>query len=161
MTVHTGSPRVVVGYDGDDASALALQVAAEQAARSDALLEVVYVVDLQPLGALATIPEYVDQARSTGSRVLAQLPEILPSGVRFTGRLREGHPAHQLLQEAEGASLLVVGSTTRNALKGWVTGSVTLHCVLHAPCPVLVVPSVQRQKSRSTSPERAPVRQRA
>jgi nucleotide-binding universal stress UspA family protein len=153
MTVHERTQRVVVAYDGDDVSALALQAAAQYAAQMDMLLDVVYVVDMQPLGALATIPDYVDQARYAGRRVLAQLPEILPPGVRFTTRLREGNPSHQILEEAEGASLLVVGSTTRSALAGWAMGSVTLHCVLHAPCPVLVVPSQQHRTQHSTSPE--------
>jgi nucleotide-binding universal stress UspA family protein len=152
MTEHEATQRIVVAYDGDDGSVLALQAAARHALLADAPLEVVYVVDVQPLGALATIPDYVDQARDAGHRVLAQLPELLPPGVRFTTRLREGSPARQILAAAEGAGLLVVGSTTRNALAGWITGSVTLHCVLHAPCPVLVVPSLQHDVHRSTSP---------
>ena len=153
MTVHERTERVVVAYDGDDTSALALQTAAGYAALSDMLLEVVYVVDVQPLGALATIPDYIDQARYAGRQVLAQLPDLLPPGVRFTTRLLEGKPSHLILQEAEGARLLVVGSTTRSALAGWAMGSVTLQCVLHAPCPVLVVPSLQHRAERSASPE--------
>jgi nucleotide-binding universal stress UspA family protein len=51
----------------------------------------------------------------------------------------EGHPAHVLLEEAEGAHLLVVGSRSRNELEGVVLGSVALRCVMHAPCPVMVV----------------------
>ena len=153
MTIHERTERVVVAYDGDDVSTLALQAAAQYAAMSDMLLEVVYVVDVQPLGALAAIPEYIDQARYAGRQVLSQLPDILPPGVRFTARLTEGSPSHQILQEAEGARLLVVGSTTRSAFTGWAMGSVTLHCVLHAPCPVLVVPSLQHRKHHSTSPE--------
>ncbi|MBK5307144.1 MAG: universal stress protein [Frankiaceae bacterium] len=161
MTVHERTERVVVAYDGDDVSTLALEAAAQYAALSDLLLDVVYVVDAQPLGALAIIPEYIEQARYAGQRVLAQLPEILPPGVRFTTRLKEGDPARQILDEAEGARLLVVGSTTRSVIAGWAMGSVTLHCVLHAPCPVLVVPSLQHQTHRSTSPELVEARQPA
>ena len=51
----------------------------------------------------------------------------------------EGHPDDVLAREAEGALLLVVGVRSRSRLAGVVLGSVALQCVMHAPCPVLVV----------------------
>jgi Universal stress protein family len=38
-----------------------------------------------------------------------------------------------------GLLLLVVGGRSRSRLTGMVLGSVALHCVVHASCPVLVV----------------------
>ena len=38
-----------------------------------------------------------------------------------------------------GAALLVVGSRSRSRLAGMLLGSTALHCVVAAPCPVLVL----------------------
>lgn len=44
-----------------------------------------------------------------------------------------------LLDAAQGAELLVVGSRGHHAVSGLLLGSVGLHCATHAPCPVLIV----------------------
>jgi nucleotide-binding universal stress UspA family protein len=44
-----------------------------------------------------------------------------------------------LTERSAGAALLVVGSRRRNRLPGMLLGSVALHCVVHAQCPVMVV----------------------
>lgn len=51
----------------------------------------------------------------------------------------EGHPAEVLLTAASGAELLVVGSRGHGGFASALTGSVSMCCVLHAHCPVLVV----------------------
>jgi nucleotide-binding universal stress UspA family protein len=49
-------------------------------------------------------------------------------------------PAVQaLLDRSEGAALLVVGSRGRGVVRSALLGSVALHCVTHASCPVEVV----------------------
>jgi nucleotide-binding universal stress UspA family protein len=56
-------------------------------------------------------------------------------------RVVQGHPAQVLLEAARGARLLVVGSRGYGTLAGVLLGSVSQHCVQHAPCAVLVVPA--------------------
>jgi nucleotide-binding universal stress UspA family protein len=51
----------------------------------------------------------------------------------------EGTPATALIDAAEGADLLVVGSRGHGAFAGMLLGSVSLHVTTHAPCPVTVV----------------------
>jgi nucleotide-binding universal stress UspA family protein len=50
-----------------------------------------------------------------------------------------GPPAEFLVDRAEGGDLLVVGSRGRGAARSTFLGSVALHCVTHAHCPVVVV----------------------
>jgi len=61
------------------------------------------------------------------------LPEI-------TVEARPGRPTDELVDVARGADELVVGHRGRGAFGSVVLGSVGLGCVLHATCPVTVVP---------------------
>jgi nucleotide-binding universal stress UspA family protein len=55
--------------------------------------------------------------------------------------VQERHPAEVLVELSSDADLLVVGSRGRGGFHGLVLGSVTHALVLHASCPVVVVPS--------------------
>ena len=54
-------------------------------------------------------------------------------------RLAYGHPSQALVQASKEASLLVVGSRGHGAFTGMLLGSVSMHCVTGAFCPVTVV----------------------
>jgi len=60
-------------------------------------------------------------------------------GVIIRPSVVEGHPADVLVREARGADLLVVGSRGHGGFAGVLLGSVSQHCVHHAPCSVLVI----------------------
>lgn len=137
--------RVVVGVDGSEQSVRALQWAAREAERRGAALEVVAVwhspyqdmwVPSDPPGTdhLAPLRHHVD-------RLVAGVVGDPPT-VEAEVIVVDGHPAHVLLERAEGADLLVVGNRGRGGVAGAVLGSVSLHCVAHAPCPVVVVRGV-------------------
>lgn len=53
----------------------------------------------------------------------------------------DAHPAEALINVARGADLLVVGSRGYGGFAGMLAGSVSQHCVRHAPVPVLVMPA--------------------
>jgi nucleotide-binding universal stress UspA family protein len=59
--------------------------------------------------------------------------------VRVRPVVTEGHTAEVLLRTAQGADLLVIGSRGHGGLTSALLGSVSLYCVLHAHCPVLVL----------------------
>jgi nucleotide-binding universal stress UspA family protein len=50
-----------------------------------------------------------------------------------------GHPAQVLIEASKEADLLVVGRHGRGAFIGMTLGSVSIHCVTGAFCPVVVV----------------------
>ena len=54
-------------------------------------------------------------------------------------RVVSGNPGAVLVDEAADADLLVVGHRGRGGIASACLGSVGLHCVLHATCPVVVV----------------------
>jgi nucleotide-binding universal stress UspA family protein len=51
----------------------------------------------------------------------------------------EGWPAEVLLNAAEGADLLVVGSRGRGGFASALLGSVSQNCAHHATCPLLII----------------------
>jgi len=66
-----------------------------------------------------------------------------------------------LIEQSQGAELLVVGHRGLGGFRSAVLGSVGLHCVLHAACPVTVVRPQQEPadapRIESVEPVSAPV----
>ena len=72
--------------------------------------------------------------------LLTELNEAV-SGVDVQRTVEEGrHPAEVLLELSTDADLLVVGSRGHRGFGRVQLGSVSHACVLHAVCPVVVVP---------------------
>jgi|1186.fasta_scaffold29765_2 nucleotide-binding universal stress UspA family protein len=146
-TAPAGEPaRVVVGLDDSQHARAALLTAvahgASLGARVDAVLAYEAPNYWSDLYAIMAPPEGQtrEHAQEWGERIVGEVlgPEpVLRGTVRVAAV--EGHPVHVLLEEARDARLLVVGSRSRNKLEGVVLGSVALRCVMHAPCPVMVV----------------------
>jgi nucleotide-binding universal stress UspA family protein len=57
----------------------------------------------------------------------------------FTVSTRQGAPAQVLIEESEGAEMLILGNRGHGGFPGLLLGSVSASCALHAHCPVLIV----------------------
>jgi nucleotide-binding universal stress UspA family protein len=138
------APRVVVGLDDSDSSDAALVRAVELAVELDVEVEAVVAVQLPAYwGEMdVVVPVPLAEVRERAlSRAEELVTEVLGGDDRVPVRVVDavGPAAAVLVQRSAGAALLVVGSRSRSRLPGMLLGSVALHCVVHAPCPVMVV----------------------
>jgi nucleotide-binding universal stress UspA family protein len=132
---------IVVGVDGLQ-SLDALKWAARQAELTGATLEAV-MAWMWPSywGREAVGPPGVDPEEESRK----MLAEVVGSalGDERSREVRqvvvESHPAKALLAAADRADLLVVGSRGHGAFAEMLLGSVSMHCVASARCPVVVV----------------------
>jgi nucleotide-binding universal stress UspA family protein len=136
---------VVVGVDGSEQGETALRFAAEEAALRKARLRVVcaWEVPIDSSMGVGLVPGMVqslsDEAEEIVKSAIGRVQELQPS-VECESRAVGGRAGTVLLEEAQGAVLLVVGSRGRAELAGMLLGSVSSHLVHHPPCPVTVVP---------------------
>jgi nucleotide-binding universal stress UspA family protein len=82
--------------------------------------------------------EFEANAKNAFADALAEVSGLEPD-VPVRPLVAEGVAAEVLLHEARGADLLVVGSRGHGGFASALFGSVSMYCVLHAHCPVLVL----------------------
>lgn len=138
-----GLRRVVVGVDGSEHSVAAARLARAEADLRDAELHVVHAWadTVSGYGGLPwVVPDttLAEQAEAT-LRESLRAAGLAAAGGRLRAEVRQGIDWDVLLDVAEGADLLVVGSRGRSGWAGLLLGSVGLHAVTAAPCPVMVV----------------------
>jgi nucleotide-binding universal stress UspA family protein len=142
-----GHQVVVVGVDGSKESISALRWARRYAEATGATLRAVrawhYPAGYGP-APVGKAPDLVsdevkEQMKGELDTDIAQVfPEPPPAG-KVEARPAYGHPAEVLIDESRQASLLVVGHRGRSAFASTLLGSVSIHCVIGALCPVVVV----------------------
>lgn len=135
---------IVVGVDGSDAAHDALRWAVAEAVVHGARLRIVHAwqypfVGVTAYGGMAIDPADIEAgARDVLDKALASVdlasldapPEVLLVG---------HSPAAALVDAAEGADLLVVGSRGRGGFGGLLLGSVSQQVANHAACPIVIV----------------------
>ncbi len=148
---------IVVGIDGSAGSQAALSFALEEARLRGATLRVVHAFVL-PLSQVAPDPFLLefpsvpgpeleaisDDLRAGAGALIDEAVERAlggqPAGVEIERVPAEGSPAATLIDESEGAALLVIGSRGHGRVHEVLLGSVSHQCMSHAPCPVAIVP---------------------
>jgi len=137
------TPRIVVGYDASAPAEVAVAWAAEEAARRGLPLVVMYAADYTGLvgGPISTSPWVpgvsVDEARRIAERG-AELARTTRPEVDARPATFVGSPGTVLIQESEGAALVVVGTRGHGDVAGLLLGSVASRVAGHAHCPVVV-----------------------
>ncbi|GAA3494845.1 universal stress protein [Streptomyces prasinosporus] len=132
-------PPVIAGVDGSAESLAAAEWAAHEARRRERPLRLVHARPWHPRG--EDEPEEAVRLR-LARRVLRQARERVRSvrpDVRVDDEQVEGPAAAGLLNAAEQAELLVLGSRGLSGLTGILAGSVALEVVTRATRPVVLV----------------------
>lgn len=135
VIVVRGEPNdgpVVVGVDGSPLSEAAIGFAFEEAAARGAELVAVHAWHEPRFAA----------PKPDADELLAQWPagwqERYPT-VTVTRATLRGRAAKVLMEHAQGARLLVIGSRGRGGFEGLILGSTSQALIHHAPCPVAVL----------------------
>jgi nucleotide-binding universal stress UspA family protein len=135
---------IVVGVDGSTCARDALRFALDEARLRNGALRVVTAWHVPPMaysGGFAPVVdprEYEEYAETVGRQALAALREER-EGVDVQCVTKEGQAARVLLEQSQGADLLVVGSRGHGGFAGLLLGSVGQQVAHHAACPVVIV----------------------
>jgi nucleotide-binding universal stress UspA family protein len=142
MSSGSERPLLVVGVDGSAESVRALQWAARYAAAAGARIRAVLAWHYPPPIGPAPVAEPAEITLGIRQRMEELLTETVAAGASGSDvdqRVCEGYPAQVLLDQAKDADLLVVGARGHAVVSGMFLGSVSVRCVTHASCPVVVV----------------------
>jgi nucleotide-binding universal stress UspA family protein len=129
--------KILVGFDGSDASKRALVHAAELVGRGGNL-EVINIIGSQPVS--ARVGSLVEGQRQRQRKVLHEAQALLGEWeVRMSPHRAVGDPTSEIRAAAEesGVGVIVVGRG--RGLRRLIDGSVSARLVRRAPCDVLVV----------------------
>jgi nucleotide-binding universal stress UspA family protein len=139
-------PTIVVGIDGSRDGLLALDWAADLAARRGWAVRAIHVLD----EARPTHPLPAASGPDDGTEVLDDAADELER-LGFTDAtldLRLGHPAEILLAAGTDAALLVIGRRGAGGFAELVVGSVSQVCAALARTALVVVPDTWRPAER-------------
>lgn len=139
---------IVVGVDHSAGARAALRFALGEARLRQATLRVVHAWQYGYTGTSGLegfIPAPVADVEDFREAAAAALDETLrevaadEDGVVIEPRIEQGVPAAVLVEESQGAELLVVGSRGHGGFAQLLLGSVSQQCAQHASCPVVIV----------------------
>jgi nucleotide-binding universal stress UspA family protein len=149
---------IVVGVDGSEHCREALRWALREAKAHGSKVVALYAYDYTPAWSVyaygegmvappAPSEEEIEEAARDAERhaealLGRMLTELGDDAVGVDVErlaVADRRPAHALVERAERADLLVVGSRGRGGFMGLVLGSVSNQCAQHAPCPVVIV----------------------
>jgi nucleotide-binding universal stress UspA family protein len=140
------TPHIVAGVDGSPSSLDALAWAVRQAGLTGGTVRAVmawqYPAAITGYGwapvAVVEPGEYEENAQKALAEAVAAV-DTAGHDVAISTWVQQGNPAQVLIDAAAGADLLVVGSRGHGGFTEMLLGSVSMHCVHHAPCPVAVI----------------------
>src|SRR5262245_14775071 len=147
---------IVVGVDGSEGAAAALEYAAGEAAFRGARLRLVsaWQVPDTTYGDFPPVDPVIRDAfralaQQTADDAFAAVKKLQPA-LEAEALAVQGHPADVLLEQCADTVLIVVGRRGLGGFRNLLLGSVSQQVVQHATCPVVVV------NQPATSPDVSP-----
>ena len=142
----TRGERILVAVDGSEYSDAVVDQAISLGSICSSEIYVISVVDLFP-EQMAVAPALVEKMSSEVREHLDKAErQVKKAGITCETIVHMGGKPHEfILQEATERSidLIMMGTHGRTGLKRVIMGSVAQNVIGAAPCPVMVVPSVE------------------
>ncbi len=133
---------LLVGYDGSEAAAYALSLAADMARAFGASMHVLAVVRPPEFGGMVETEAVIEQSRQHHQNMLRGVQaKFAQEPFKTHVHIAVGHPAEQIVRFAEshGTDHIVVGHRGHSLFERWLIGSVARQVVAYAHCAVTVV----------------------
>jgi nucleotide-binding universal stress UspA family protein len=146
---------VLCAVDDSEAARDAVRVAQRMSERLGSSLVLAHALARAPVPSASTVPggqvRFAEGERERAEELLSRLAAELALGDQVECRVEAGSEAGTIVRLAEEAqaSLVVIGTRRRGALKSVLAGSVSLHLRTSARRPVLLVPSGARLPLRT------------
>jgi nucleotide-binding universal stress UspA family protein len=134
--------KILVGVDGSTSGQKAFDTALRLAIEHGAELFVLSVARPPEVGDDVETEAVIENSREYHRKLIAALePVVAKSGVRGHFEVSVGHPAEQIIYDADrhGVDLIVVGDRGRSKFARLLLGSVSKQVVQYAGRAVLVV----------------------
>lgn len=134
--------KILLGYDGSEASKKAFETACNLAATHGAELYVLSVARPPEVADDVETEAVIENSRRYHRRLLAELKAAVASrGIKAHFEVGVGHPAEQIIYDADRheVDLIVVGDRGRSKFARLLLGSVSKQVVQYAGRAVMVV----------------------
>ena len=134
--------RILIGYDGSDSSAKALETARRLAERDGAEIRVLSVARPPEVGDDVEAEAVIENSRRHYQSLLDRLRATVPAGrINAHFLVTVGHPAQQIIYNADRheVDLIVVGDRGHSKFAQLLLGSVSREVAQHADRQVLIV----------------------
>ncbi len=134
--------KILVAFDGSDPARKAFDVALDMAQKYQSDIHVV---------AVARPPEFAEEVETkavveNASKHLERQLGALKSRAAHAGmnphfRIKVGHPAEQIVRDAEehAVELVLLGHRGHGMFERWLLGSISRTVIAYAPCAVMIV----------------------
>lgn len=134
--------KILVAFDGSEASRHAFDLATELAHHFKAKLLLLAVVRLPEPATSLELGAVLDDAREHYAKAFEELRDRTnPRAIDFTSTVEVGHPAEHIvaMAEKERCDLVVMGRRGRTAVGRFVLGSTSERVLRYAHCAVTIV----------------------
>lgn len=132
--------KLLIAYDGSNASLTAFEFALDLAAKYGAELHVLSVARPPEFGEEVETEAVIEQSRRHHAHILKPLKDRVHE-LTAHFEVKVGHPAETIVIYAEdhGIDHIVVGHRGHGLFERWLIGSVARQVIAYAPCAVTVV----------------------
>jgi nucleotide-binding universal stress UspA family protein len=138
--------RIIVPLDGSEEAKKAAEKALAIAEGLDVPVVALHVIHIPGLPSLYAYPDEIpeqdlqDIIRKEAQTYLNEIEHLGKKvGVTVSTKIVEGHPANEIIKEAQRDDLIVIGSKGRTALDRILLGSVAENVARHASSAVMIV----------------------